>query len=126
MTETVVGVIVALAVVSALVFRVAKMRAHHDLHFGPHLHSRVMRILEPYEGNQLPIGRLRELQRAAQETFDDTLTGVGLVPTGWRIELDCDDLLGPVAHVIGPDKQRFPLAEFEARLRDGRIALEAA
>lgn len=125
-TETVIGAVFALVLLTALVLRIRAFRSQHDWQFGPHLHDTVHEVLQPYEGQQLPIGELRQLERNAQRVFLDALMGVGLVPDGWRLELTSDELLGPMPHVVGPAGQRLTLAEFEAQLRDHRIRLDAA
>jgi hypothetical protein len=126
MPEMVIGAVLAVVVIALLVLRVATLRSVHDGQFGPHLHDSIHELIEPYAGQQLPIGKLRDLERQAQRAFHDTLTGVGLVPTGWNLELMPDELLGPTPYVLGPNDERLTLAEFEAQLRTRRINLDAS
>ena len=126
MTETIVGAILVLGFVVALALRIRHVRHDHDVRFGPHLHDRVMAIFDSVEAASLDDDEMRTLELHAQQCFDDVLTGVGLVASGWRVRVQSDEVLGPMPHLVGPDGSVFTLAEFEVRLRDGRIELEAA
>jgi hypothetical protein len=90
---------------------------------GPQLHARLERLLSPYEGAKLTAAARTALEAQADAEFRDALTGVGLVPTGWAIRLDQDELLGPVARVHGPSGQVLSVAELERHLGDGSVSM---
>ena len=112
------------AVVLALlgtVYRVYFWRVREDVYRGPHLHARLDAIFEPYIGQALTDDHRRALEAQADTLFRDIMTGVGLVPDGWTVLVQADELLGPVPRLKGPDGKLLHVADFEQRLRDGRI-----
>lgn len=94
-----------------------------DVLVGPQLHSRLHALFEPFEGAPLSPEGLSSLELQADAAFRDILTGVGVVPTGWSVRVTLDDVLGPVPSVHGPDGEMLTVAEFEHRLREGRLKL---
>jgi hypothetical protein len=103
--------------------RVRFLRTSQEVFFGPNLHDRIDAIFGPYEGTQLSQEALDTLEAEAGRAFDDILTGVGLVPEGWRLGVRLDDLLGPVPEIHGPKGQVLAVAAFEKRLRERQIEL---
>lgn len=116
------GLVVA-AAGAALAFRIRYHRARQDALYGPNLYDRIQAILEPYEGQQLSRDSLVILEAEAATAFRDILTGVGLRPGRWKLRVHADEVLGPVPHVHGPEGEVMDLADFEQRLREGRIQL---
>ncbi len=88
-----------------------------DLFFSPSLHARIEALLDPFEGRVVSAAVLGELQSHAQRVFEDAVTGLGLLPGEWRVEVTCDELLGPVSAMVGPEQQCLHVADFEQRLR---------
>ena len=106
-----------------ILYRIYFMRTGEDVLRGPHLHARLDAIFEPHVGEALSEDQLRALEARADTMFRDIMTGVGLVPTGWTVMVQADDVLGPVLKLQGPDGQVLHVADFEQRLRDGGIDL---
>ncbi len=99
------------------------MRQREDYFRGPHLYQRIQVLLDPFEGHALGDEELARLEAKAADEFRNVLTGVGIVPEPWVLRVHADELLGPVARVHGPAGEVLSVAEFEQRLRDGRIDL---
>jgi hypothetical protein len=114
---------VVLLVLIGTMLRIRFARGHSDVLVGPQLHSRIQARFEPLEGARLSPEGLRSLELQADADFRDILTGVGLVPTGWSVRVVLDDVLGPVPRVHGPDGEVLTVADFEHRLREGRLEL---
>ena len=108
-----------------IAFRIFFMRVREDVFRGPHLHARLDALFEPYIGQHLSSDSIQELESQADVMFRDVITGVGLLPHGWSVLVHTDDVLGPVPRMKGPDGQLLHVADFEQRLRDGRIELPA-
>lgn len=110
--------LVVAAVITVVAFRFVHARR------GPRLYDRIRAILDPYEGQQLSSDSLVILQAEASTAFHDILAGVGLDAGPWKLRLHADDVLGPVARVHGPGGEVMDVADFEHRLRQGRIDLD--
>jgi hypothetical protein len=106
--------------------RIRFLRTFKEVYFGPNLHDRIDPIFAPCEGMQLSQEALDTLEAEAGRAFDDILTGVGLVPEGWKLKVRLDDLLGPVPEVHGPKARVLALAAFEKGLRERQIELPSA
>jgi hypothetical protein len=106
-----------------IAYRIYFMRTQEDVFRGPHLHDRLDALFDPYVGQTLDQDAIRTLQAQADELFRDIITGVGLVPDGWTVLVHIDEMLGPVPRLTGPDGELLHIADFEQRLRDGRIDL---
>jgi len=117
------GVVAAAFAILGIAYRIYFMRTREDVFRGPHLRARIDAMFEPYTGQRLSADRLRALESEADVLFRDIVTGVGLVPDGWTVQVHIDDLLGPVPRLKGPDGQLLYPADFEQRIRDGRIDL---
>jgi hypothetical protein len=123
MLETLFFGLFAIFVIGALARRIFLLREHHYRHFGPNLYYRILDLLEPFAARRLSNEHLEQLELQAQALFEDILTGVGLVPAEWRVKLVLDDVRGPIPTVIKTDGETLTLAEFEGRLRNGKIDL---
>lgn len=116
-------IIVSAIIVFGVGTRIYFMRAREDVFRGPHLHARIDALFEPYSGQKPSPRVLALLQTEADTLFRDVMTGVGLVPNDWQLLVQVDDVMGPVPHLRGPEGQLLHIADFEQRLRDGRIDL---
>ena len=110
--------LVVAALVTVMAFRFMHARQ------GPRLHDRVQAILDPYEGQQLSPDSLVILQAEASTAFHEILAGVGLTAGPWKLRVHADDVLGPVARIHGPGGAVMAVADFEHRLKQGRIELD--
>lgn len=90
---------------------------------GPNLHYRIQALFEPFEGARVTPEERESLEQRADTLFRDILTGVGLVPIGWDVRVELDDVLGPVPRVHGPLGEVMAIAAFEHRLREGSLQL---
>lgn len=73
----------------------------------------------------MSLAHQQELEAQANRSFEDAVTGLGLLPGDWRVEVSIDDILGPVPRMLGPGGQRLHIADFERRLIGGEIELPA-
>ncbi|HET7543896.1 MAG TPA: hypothetical protein VFK05_28690 [Polyangiaceae bacterium] len=119
--ELILGSAIAFGIGSRIYF----MRAREDVFRGPNLYARIDALFEPYAGQQLSPEIVAHLEAEADTLFRDIVTGVGLVPNHWRLLVHVDDVLGPVPRLRGPNGQLLDVADFEQRLRDGRINLSS-
>jgi|SRR6188768_2257140 len=117
------GLIFGALILLGLAARIHFMRTREDVFHGPQLHARLDALFEPYVGQRPTPELVATLEAEADTLFRDILTGVGLVPNDWHLLVQVDELLGPVPRLRGPDGQLLHLADFELRLRDGRIDL---
>lgn len=117
------GSIAGIFALLGIAYRIYFMRVREDFFRGPHLHARIDAMFEPYLGQRVSEDGLRALQSQADGMFRDIMTGVGLVPDGWTLLVHVDDLLGPVPKLKGPNGQLLDVADFEQRIRDGKIDL---
>jgi hypothetical protein len=92
----------------------------------PRLCERMEPVFRPYEGRQPSPAELAELSREAGRLFSDIITGLGLMPGRWSLQIHVDDILGPLPQVHGPSGQVLGLAAFERGLTDGSIDLPSA
>lgn len=123
---TIVAIISGIGVVAAMLriaFRVYSMRTRNGLYFGPRLYQRFSEVLDQYEGEQVSPEVLQALQSRLDQLFFDVITGVGLVPDSWEVQVVLDDVLGPTARICSRTGEVLSVAEFEQRLRDGRLEL---
>jgi hypothetical protein len=118
-----------LALFGALALSWVLLRAHFqqgrsDVFVGPRLHERMEELFEPHLGQAVSPAVARELEAQANRLFNDVMTGVALVPDGWRVVVQNDEALGPVPRLQGPNGQLLDVAEFEQRVREGRLRLD--
>jgi hypothetical protein len=92
----------------------------------PLLCERMESVFLPYAGRQPSPAELVELSRDARRLFSDIITGLGLMPGPWSLQIHVDDILGPLPQVHGPGGQILGLAVFERGLIDGSIDLPGA
>ena len=117
------GFVVPAIALLGIAYRIYFMRVREDVYRGPRLHARIDALFEPYTGQRLDPDSLRTLEAQADAMFRDIITGVGLVPEGWTLLVQLDDVLGPVPRLKGPAGQLLHVADFEQSLRDGTIDL---
>ncbi len=120
--EWLLTVLVLLTVTGAL-WRAVHGRKRDGFFQAPLLGERLEPLFKPYEGRQPSAEELATLSRDARRLFEDIITGLGLLPGEWSLEVRVDELLGPLPQLHGPNGQIAGLAVFERWLVDGSLDL---
>jgi hypothetical protein len=66
---------------------------------------------------------LATLTRDAQRLFENVITGLGLLPGEWSLQVRVDELPDPLPQLHGPNGQVVGLGVFERGLVDGSLDL---